>query len=160
LAQGRRLGGGGIMYSKNHKIEPSGNGYNLFVVDAEIDKLFQKHAGNVNVTIKSPVSKGTEEQNRAMHSLLTEFWKTGMHSAPDGTPLEVFKIYCKILYGVVYTIMVDGKEKTIPKSWGDYTKLERTDFIEKLLHDIHESGAFTESEKIREIVKGMEDAIY
>lgn len=129
------------MFSKNVKLDSDNGLYSFLIKDEEIDRLYAKYGGNVNVTIKAPVSRGTEEQNRAMHSLLTEFWNTGMHSAPDGTSLEVFKIYCKILYGIVYTVVVDGKEKTVPKSWSDYTKLERTDFIEKLLHDIRDSGA-------------------
>lgn len=151
------MGTGVKMFSQNVKLIKLDSGYSVHVGGADIDKLYEKFEGKVHCEIKKPMVAGTEEQNRFMHSLLLEYYKTGMSSAPDGMKFDEFKIYMKLIAGPCYNMVIRGKETTIPKSWADYSKLERSEFIEYLLSEIHQSGAYTESEKIREIIKGAEE---
>lgn len=129
--------------------------YVIEIDDNELTRLVYKH-GQVNIKIGAPVKSGTEAQNKAMHSLLTEYYKTGLHSAPEGSTLTVFKEYMKYLYGVSKKIVIDGKELVSLKSWSSYTMRERKDFIDGLISEIHQAGAYAESSKIQEIIKGME----
>ena len=116
-----------------------------------------KYGGEANVKISRPVKPGTEDQNRAMHALLTAYYVTGMHSAPEGYTLEAFKIYMKLRFGPVYQIEIDGHDVRVPKSWSDYSREERRDFIDGMISEIYQSGALSASEKIREIIEGMSD---
>jgi hypothetical protein len=120
-----------------------------------IEELYRKFGGKVHVKIMRPQSEGTDAQNKAMHVLLMEYYATGLHSSPEGTTLDKFKWMMKIAYGPCYEGEIKGKKYTSPKSWSDYTKMERADFIDKLISEIHQSGAFNESSKIREIIDGM-----
>jgi hypothetical protein len=127
-----------------------------FELEGEIKKLYEKYGGMVNVKIGAPSEPGTEEQNRAMHALLSAYYVTGMHSAPEGYTLAEFKIFMKLQYGPSSEIEYKGQAVKVPKSWAEYSKRERMDFIDALISEIHQSGAYAESEKIREIISGME----
>ena len=144
------------MFSQNCKIVKDGNGYIIRVGGHDLDRLFERHKGNVHVEITKPVSEGTDEQNRAFHALIQAYYLTGMHSAPDGSTLEDFKIHIKWLYGPRWTKEIKGEKFVILKSWGDYNKTERCDMIDAVINEIHQAGAYAESEKIREIIAGME----
>jgi len=122
----------------------------------KLSGLIKKYGCVLHVKIAKPISPGTEAQNNAMHALLTEYYKTGMHNSPEGTTLAEFKNIMKAQYGPQIIIDHKGEKYKILKSWADYTKQERTDFIEGLLSEIHQSGAYTESIKIQEIILGME----
>jgi hypothetical protein len=123
--------------------------------EPELDKLARKYDGMVNVKISRPSEQGTEEQNRAMHALLAEYYKTGVHSAPEGSTLADFKNYMKLQYGVVQEIEVNGEKYKLLKSWSEYDKMERTAFIDGLISEIEQSGASVEW-KIQEILAGMQ----
>jgi len=111
--------------------------------------------GRCSVQLDKPVIPGTGEQNRFMHSLMSAFFETGMHSLPEHFPqsMEGLKHYYKGLFA-----MRNGR-KTI-KSWAVFTKHERMEFINMVISDIHQSGAYTESAKIQEIIQGAEVAGY
>lgn len=124
----------------------------------EIADYERKWKGIVNVKISKPISQGTYEQNAAMHALLQAYYATGMHSAPEpfNKNIGLFKLWIKMSHGPCYTMDMDGKQVSIPKSWSNYTKIERVQLIEGLLIEIYSSGAYSESEKLRKIIKGME----
>jgi hypothetical protein len=119
----------------------------------ELDELFKKHAGKVCVKVCKPDSKGTEQQNRAMHALLTAYYKSGFHSAPPefSVSLEFFKIWVKAQYGPYWEI----NGKCILKSWADYTKQERMALIDGLISEIEQAGAYAGDWNVKEIIDGM-----
>lgn len=148
------------MLEKNVVLEPEGNGaFSIWLDDPEVRELFENNNGQVHVRISKPQSPGTENQNRAMHALMAEYYKTGLHSAPEGCTLDAFKVYLKCLYGPVYEIDLEGQPVKVPKSWANYSKQERCYFIDGLISEINQSGAFTESPRIREIIAGMSENI-
>lgn len=139
-------------------MEPKNVSLNKFVFEIyspALTKIMLLY-GKVNIKITKPTSPGTEEQNRAMHALLMEYYKTGLHSAPEGTTLAEFKIFMKIEYGPCYECEYKGHQIKAPKSWADYSKDERRDFIDGLISEIHQSCAYSESDRIQEIIEGME----
>jgi hypothetical protein len=134
---------------------PHLNQHIIRIIDPELTKLAFKYNGIVNIKISRPEEPSTDRQNRAMHSLLAAYYVTGLHSMPNGT-LEDFKNYMKCQYGVTYEIEVKGQKYIVLKSWADYSKRQRREFIDGLISEVHQSGAYAESEKIREILAGME----
>jgi hypothetical protein len=146
------------MINRNLTLHKNESGYWLRMSrldEYELAKLVRKHDGLVNVKISRPVSPGTDEQNRAAHALMQEYFLTGMFSYPAKSLAEL-KIYLKIAYGSVYDMIYKGEEIKVPKSWRDFSKQERHNFINGLLAEIHASGAYAESEEIRNIIAGME----
>lgn len=149
------------MINRNLALRKSDTGYWVQMSrldNFELDELWRKHEGMVNVKIGRPVSPGTDEQNRAMHSLLAAYYKTGFHSAPDefSTSLEAFKVWIKMQYGPCWCVDLDGQKTKVPKSWADYSKTERIRLIDGLISEINQSGAYTVSEEIQEIICGMQ----
>jgi hypothetical protein len=124
------------------------------------------------------LTTGTGAQNRAFHSLLTEYWTSGAHSYNAKT-FDEFRDKIKRSLGAgaeryLYVELVDGlpvirdvkKRKDIPagtppelcrqrlKSWSKYTKTERTDTIDRLIAEMHQAGV--NSDKFQQILEGME----
>jgi len=132
------------------------NCYTITICDAELTKLVYKH-GEVNIKISKPEKPGSERQNRAMHGLLAEYYKTGFHSCPEPCTLAEFKIYMKLAYGPVYNLFYNGQEVRVPKSWADYSNDERRKLIDGLISECRQSGAYAEKEEIRQIIDGMSD---
>lgn len=127
----------------------------IVVTDPELTKLYVKYKGMVNVKVMRPLEKGTNEQNRAAHSLMNAVFDTGMHSSPALTQAE-FKLWCKMSFGPVFDWEIDGVPVKVPsKSWADYTKEERCNFITRLLNYTDLIGAYGASSKVREIIDGM-----
>lgn len=104
-----------------------------------------------SVQIDKPVIPGTQEQNRFMHSLLNEYFKTGMHSLP-----EVFRS-CPDGLKAWYKERFLSSNKA-PSSWSRYNKGQRMAFIDMILSDIKQSEALQESRKLQEIIQGAENA--
>lgn len=146
------------MINQNMVLKKEGNQFVFRLDGPEIESLFNKHGGAVNVKVSKPVSPGTDEQNRAFHSLLTEYYKTGLHSAPEGYTLAEFKNFMKIQYGPHTFIDVGEAKYRVLKSWADYTKHERMAALDGLISEVNQSGAYAESEKIREIIGGLSHA--
>jgi hypothetical protein len=143
------------MIQQNATLNKEGRSYFIKLSSPELEELYLKFQGLVSVKIGKPDKPGTNEQNRAMHSLLSAYYTTGMHSAPEGYTLSQFKVFMKLQYGPVYEMEHKGQLIKIPKSWSDYSKQERVEFIDGLISEINQSGAYAESEKIREIIEGM-----
>lgn len=148
------------MFNRNVTMLKSVFGYVIRVeereADNELDDLFEKHGGLVNVKITKPSSPGTEEQNRAAHALLTAFYISGYASIPENCTLAEFKIRKKLEFGPVYEFEHKGQMVQVPKSWSEYSKQERCDFIDGLIAEITQSGALAASPKLQEILAGME----
>jgi len=136
-----------------HKVDK--DSYTLFITNKELTKLLDKHK-QVLLKITKPKTYGTDSQNKAMHALLMEYYSTGMHSVPEGT-FNDFKDYMKAQYGVFKEINIKGERYKLLKSWSDYNRDERRAFIDKLISEIHQSGAYNESVKIQEIINGMKN---
>lgn len=126
--------------------------------------------------------EGTNEQNRAFHALLTEFFVSGLHSY-NAKSFDEFKNFIKRDFGAgfeSYVCVVDEggeiswcevKEKSaIPantavdkdgkkmikgklKSWADYTKKERTETIDNLISAMIQAGC--NSRKFEEILSSL-----
>lgn len=143
------------MINQNMILRKDDDGFFVRLDGLEINRLFSKYGGAVNVKVSRPVSPGTDEQNRAFHALFTEYYKTGLHSAPEGCTLAEFKNFMKIQYGPHTFIDVSEERYCVLKSWADYTKHERVAALDGLISEVNQSGAFAESEKIREIIGGM-----
>jgi hypothetical protein len=138
-----------------------------------------------------PAKNGTQEQNKAFHALVLEFFKSGQHSY-NISSFDDLKNCIKKSLGAGFDSFVyidiqnnknrDGKAhykmfdvkntNKIPlyiredpymkdmirgklKSWGRYTKKERTSTIDGLIAEMKEAGV--NSEKFEEILRGMGD---
>ena len=127
-------------------------------------------------------ASGTSAQNRAFHALLQEYWRSGSHSY-RAKNFEDFRNQVKRHLGAgfeafVYAEIVDGKPvirdapryEDIPeavrrdsdlrqlvrgrlKSWGDYTKKERRETLDRLIAEMTEVGVNTQ--RFHEILEGM-----
>jgi hypothetical protein len=147
-----------MMFSRNMKVQEIENGYMAVFSKSELSELHKKYKGTLNVTIKKPISPGTEAQNDFFHALLLAFWLSDKHSAPEWVEnFDKFKLWIKIMGGVIYKYEQAGVKYTIPESWANYNKVQRSELIEFVLDFIMRSGAYEESEKIREIIKGAEE---
>jgi len=120
----------------------------------------------------------TEQQNRAFHALLQEFWVSGCHSynAKDfdqfrdfikrdlGAGFERFKYVEQTDQGLRWGNAKKREDipKTAPlmagilKSWSDYSKKQRKETIDRLISTMIQCGV--DSKKFYEILKGMEEA--
>ncbi len=146
------------MIDLNRPIQYTADGDYIIRVpyDEKLEKLVVKYRGTVNVKISKPTEPGTEQQNKAMHSLLFEYYASGYHSAPDQCTPEFFKNWMKAKYGVGWDYDLNGEHYKILKSWSAYTKDERMEFLSKLISEVRQSGAYAEIDRIREIVDGIE----
>lgn len=122
---------------------------------AELTPLLFKYNDLVHITIEKPIKPGTEEQNRTAHALMGALFDSGMHSSPALT-LPEFKLWAKISFGPCYDWEYDGHAVRVPKSWRDFNKRERTDFISRLLDYIANVGAESDS-KIQQIIVGLSE---
>ncbi len=123
----------------------------------------------VTVTIENVKAPGSNEQNKAWHSLIGEYWASGCssyHSYEDMRDL----LKLKICGAKEWVYLVDGRQHTvkdyesipngcqkvgIPKSWSDFTKQERRDMIDFTIAEMIQAGVNTK--KFDEIMKGLEN---
>lgn len=140
----------------------------------EVRKIFQdsdkKSGGYITVQISQPKKIGTDAQNRAFHSLLGEFWVSGLSSYESYEDLKD-SIKLKVAGPDEFIFIKDGKvrrSKTlegvegryaeVPKSWADFTRDERKEAIDWVIKEANLAGI--NSKKWDEIIKGMmEDKI-
>lgn len=63
------------------------------------DYAFRFHSSNCPTVGKAynlePYSEGTAEQNRAIHALIGEFWKSGLHPTLGGEPYDTLRNWIK-----------------------------------------------------------------
>jgi transposase-like protein len=132
-----------------------------------LTSCMENHNGYVTVQISTPKKSGTEEQNRAFHALINEFWLTGCSSYPNyETMRDSYKLRAggakeyKIATenGVVTSKTLEGYEGyisiAIPKSWSEFNREQRMKAIDLVLADIYQSGA--SSKKLDEIIGGLD----
>ena len=108
---------------------------------------------------------GTNNQNRAWHSLLAEYWRSGCHSYTARNFLhfrELIKLYLGAGAESYYSLVDDNGdpiEKPVVryrvKSWARYSKRERRESIDRLIAEMHQAGV--SSAKFEEILKGLEN---
>ena len=145
------------MFNQNIRLHFIGKGiFQVILDDPEVEAIFSKYVGLANVRITKPEEKGSEEQNRAAHSLMSAYWVTGMFSYPAKS-LPELKIYLKLAYGPVWKFEIDGDPVRVPKSWSDFSKDERCAFITGLLAELEQTGAMAASRKLQIIRDGMSD---
>jgi len=145
------------MQPVNATIKLTDKGYHIHVDDKD---YFQSQLSKVgdgqrcSVQIDKPVMSGTDEQNRFMHALIGEYFKTGMHSLPEQyfrqSP-DGMKVWYKERF------LLSNKA---PASWARYDKIQRMAFIDMILSDIRQSEAIQESRKLQEIIQGAEKNSY
>jgi len=129
----------------------------------------------------------TEQQNRAFHALLQEFWSSGCHSYNAknfeqfrelikrdlGAGFEKFRYVietaeglkwgtAKAAYDIPENVAYDACGKPLAagvlKSWAKYTKKERKETIDRLINTMIQCGV--SSKKFDEILEGMRSDLY
>jgi len=122
----------------------------------ELDKLFKKYGGEVNVSISKPKDSKTDQQMRALRALIGAFFFTGASSCPeDVKDVDRFTIWLKLQFGYYIDMDVHGQKLQVIKSFGDASKDELQDVIDKVLKLIDMCEA-CQDEKIIEIRNEME----
>jgi hypothetical protein len=127
----------------------------------------KKSSGYVTIKMTLPTRWGTDAQNRAFHSLLGEYWKSGLSSYESYDDMrDTFKLraagadeYIFIENGKVRHVKsldeVNGRYAEVPKSWADFTVEQRKDAIDEVIREATMAGI--NSRKWEEILRGMEE---
>jgi len=129
----------------------------------------------------------TEQQNRAFHALLQEFWSSNCHSYNAknfvqfkdfikrdlGAGFERYRYVVetaeglkwgqvKAAYDIPENVAMDAYGKPLAagvlKSWGKYSKKERKETIDRLINTMIQCGV--SSKKFNEILEGMRSEVY
>jgi hypothetical protein len=95
--------------------------------------------GAVSIVVDKPMKPATDQQNRAFHALLSEFWQSGMSSYTTydslrATMKTVFLTQC------FTEAEVCGKNSLEIKSWSDFTRKERARSIDCLIKECVQAG--------------------
>ena len=132
------------------------SGYNaeLKIVDPELNRMFDKWGGWVNVKISKPISKKTQAQINTAFALVTAFYLSGMASLPENCTLDKFRFIKKMDYGPCHEVEYKGKIVRFPKSMAEYSKDDFCKFIDSIIIEIVQAGA-SGDKKIAEILNGM-----
>jgi hypothetical protein len=127
----------------------------------------KKRNGYITIKMTLPERGGTDAQNRAFHSLLGEYWKSGLSSYESYDDMrDTIKLriagadeYIFIDNGKVRHVKslgeVKGRYAEVPKSWADFTLEQRRDAIDEVIREATVAGI--NSKKWGEILQGMED---
>ena len=127
----------------------------------------KKRNGYVTIKMTLPTRWGTDQQNRAFHALLGEYWKSGLSSYESYDDMkDTIKLriagadeYIFIDNGKVRHVKsldeVKGRYAEVPKSWADFTLEQRRDAIDEVIREATMAGI--NSKKWGEILQGMED---
>lgn len=127
--------------------------------------------GFITVKLTLPKKHGTDEQNRAFHALINEFFLSGCSSFDSvfemknyyklqaSEPLYYiwFDINGELHYAEKVSQISKGALKVvkIPKSWANFNREERKTAIELVISEGYNAGV--NSKKWDEIIKGMQD---
>jgi hypothetical protein len=127
----------------------------------------KKRNGYVTIKMTLPERVGTDQQNRAFHALLGEYWKSGLSSYESYDDMkDTIKLriagadeYIFIENGKVRHVKsldeVKGRYAEVPKSWADFTLEQRRDAIDEVIREATIAGV--NSKKWDEIIAGMQD---
>ena len=129
----------------------------------------KKRNGYVTIKMTLPTRWGTDQQNRAFHALLGEYWKSGLSSYESYDDMKD-TIKLRIAGADEYIFIQDGKvrrSKTlegiegryaeVPKSWADFTLEQRRDAIDEVIREATMAGV--NSRKWDEIITGMQEEL-
>jgi len=127
----------------------------------------KKSSGYVTIKITLPTRWGTDQQNRAFHALLGEYWKSGLSSYESYDDMRD-TIKLRIAGADEYIYIADGKVRhakslddvvgryaEVPKSWSDFTLEQRRDAIDEVIREATMAGV--NSRKWDEIITGMQE---
>ena len=127
----------------------------------------KKRNGYVTIKMTLPTRWGTDQQNRAFHALLGEYWKSGLSSYESYDDMKD-TIKLRIAGADEYIFIDNGKVRhaksldevkgryaEVPKSWADFTLEQRRDAIDEVIREATMAGI--NSKKWGEILQGMED---
>ena len=125
----------------------------------------KKSGGYITVQISQPKKVGTDEQNRAFHALIGEFWISGLSSYESYEDMKD-SIKLKVAGPDEFIFIKDGKVKRsktlegiegryaeVPKSWAQFTLEERKMAIDLVIKEANLAGV--NSKKWDEIITGM-----
>jgi len=130
-------------------------------------KADKKHGGYITIKMCEPERVGSDAQNRAFHSLIGEYWKSGLSSYESFDDMrDTFKLraagadeYIFIENGKVRHVKsldeVKGRYAEVPKSWADFTVEQRKAAIDEVIREATIAGI--NSRKWEEILRGMEE---
>ena len=123
-----------------------------------LDTAESKYGGYVTLELSLPHKIGSEEQNRAWHSLIREYWLSGCSSYQSYEDMRD-SLKLKVGGAKEYIYLTDRQHTVrslseIPKSWTDFTKDERAEMIDFTIREMIEAGV--NSRKFDEILSGME----
>ncbi|MGI6176787.1 MAG: hypothetical protein ACOYJC_11680 [Christensenellales bacterium] len=132
-----------------------------------LDTAKSKYGGYVTLELSLPHKIGSEEQNRAWHSLIREYWLSGCSSYQSYEDMRD-SLKLKVGGAKEYIYLTDKQHTVkslseipqgaryieIPKSWTDFTKDERSEMIDFTIKEMIEAGV--NSRKFDEILSGME----
>ena len=130
-------------------------------------KTDKKHGGYITIKMCEPERVGSDAQNRAFHSLLGEFWRSGLSSYESYDDMrDSFKLrvagadeYIFIEDGKVRHVpnleQVRGRYAEVPKSWADFSLDQRKEAIDMVIAEAVMAGINTKHWD--EIITGMQD---
>lgn len=141
----------------------------------QLERLYEradeKNNGYVTISLSLPKRRGTNEQNRAFHALLNEFFISNLHSYKCYEDMrDSFKIRAAGAKEYLYIDLENGKLRQhtckslsdipencqwcqIPKSWAEFNREERTMAIQLLITEGYNAGM--NSRHWEEIMEGM-----
>lgn len=127
----------------------------------------KKSGGYITVTVEQPKQPGSEEQNRAWHALVQEYWRSGCGSYDS---FEDLRDQLKLrICGAKEYIYITDRQRTVtkvedippdtpyiavPKSWRDFDKNDRKDMIDTTILEMMEAGVNTR--KFEQILMGLQ----
>jgi len=147
------------MTCNNARAEKKGDRYTLTIPDEyqeEKNKVLaeaiEKYNGYVHIEISRVRKPKSIEANNLFHGVLTEYYKSGLHSVRTWQEL---KDTLKLRYGAgfLHTLEIDGEQYGILKSVAEYTSQELSELIDGTIKECLQVGL--DSKKFREILEGI-----
>lgn len=119
-----------------------------------ISRARSKWGDNLSVDIGAPITPKTDRQNRALHGILHEWYKSGQHNE-DQVSFNIFRSRIKARWGVSIDIDLNGTKFKILKSIAEYTKNEMKEFLDGIISEVNQT-MIPLSPKMEDIYIGME----
>lgn len=121
--------------------------------DEVLKQAVDKYNGFCHVKIEKVHKPKSIEANALFHGLLTEYYKSGLHSCGSWQEL---KDLLKYQFGVTLhkITLPDDNKYVVLKSEGDYTMAELSALIDGTIKDMLIKGV--DSKKFFEILKGID----
>lgn len=131
------------------------NLFDIRILASELQRFYDTNGSLCHIKLTKPQNKGTEAQNKTIHALMTALFLSGMHSYNAKSGAD-FKDMLKADFGVFKVIDHKGETFKILKSWSQYSKEERSRFIDAVVSLCHQCGAYIDDDRVREIIDGAE----